>query len=194
MNDRFLFRAWSKKENKMFQVMVVEAFADGSFYHKNEHLKVGLLDNIEGQSKLAPDVIRFVPYSEVELMQCTGLKDKNGKLIYEGDIVKNEDSVLAITEPKRTGCGCHDGWGYSLPNDEDESPFEGYEIIGNIYESPELLATSYPVVQLPENKAKEFLEKVKSIKMNMCKCDHPDLHHDTQCASCGCQKFIGELV
>ena len=77
-----------------------------------------------------------------ELMQFTGLKDKNGKEIYEGDVVKdrfgNHCEVIyddgqwwaknAIEHLKRSISAGTIGW-------------NEYEIIGNIYSNPELLNT-----------------------------------------------------
>jgi len=90
--------------------------------------------------------------AEEKLMQFTGLKDKNGKDIYEGDIIRyfNLLGELAIgiivfkdgsfrfkntnnQEARQWNDGDHD-W-YSIENIE---LFE-MEIIGNIYENPELL-------------------------------------------------------
>ena len=77
--------------------------------------------------------------SDYILMQYTGLKDKNGKEIYEGDIVKsyyyiaNEDGtegerhVVKLINYDKTLCK------YNI------DMFENLEIIGNIYDNPELL-------------------------------------------------------
>lgn len=81
----------------------------------------------------------------VELMQYTGLKDENGKEIYEGDIIVvengkysgtvkfNEEDLSYVIENETGGFGFVNGQTY------DKRPeFKTYEVIGNIYESPEL--------------------------------------------------------
>ncbi len=86
-----------------------------------------------------------------EVMQYTGLKDKNGKEIYEGDVVEYndfnslktgghaEDKIIVgkvificgmwMVEENNCGHDLYEG----LVNDEE------FEVIGNIYENPELL-------------------------------------------------------
>ena len=83
-----------------------------------------------------------------ELMQYTGLKDKNGVEIYEGDIVKAVSFARWIGFikylPEKSAFVL---WDYEkLPYRDDFvylSQFEdGFEILGNIYENPELMEVS----------------------------------------------------
>ena len=76
------------------------------------------------------------------IMQYTGLKDKNGKEIYEGDIVeysRNFPPILVEWDDNIVGfkpfCK-YDSDCYGVPKKEDHSV---YKIIGNVYENPELL-------------------------------------------------------
>lgn len=91
----------------------------------------------------------WIDKDEYDLMQYTGLKDKNGKEIYEGDIVKCWDDS-AITKKYEWGLDkIHVGVikynppHFSLVIEDIQlihwSSAENIEIIGNIYENPELL-------------------------------------------------------
>lgn len=83
---------------------------------------------------------------DIELMQYTGLKDKNGVEIFEGDIVSCEylapdERYVAIGEV--VWCNS-DSAQYKVNDNFDESDplqewYSGCEVIGNIYENPELL-------------------------------------------------------
>ena len=94
-----------------------------------------------------------IRFDEIELMQYTGLKDKNGKEIYEGDIVKVK---LYKGEEEEYFLGKVEYFGSNFIVDSDNNSdyhvydldgfgidfkynLEDCEVIGNIYENPELL-------------------------------------------------------
>ena len=84
------------------------------------------------------NVYRF-EYEEVKLMQYTGVKDKNGKEIYEGDIVvlnniKNDNMRIVRYEHSSYRL---EGWG--LREDLSNAEARFLEVVGNIYENKNLL-------------------------------------------------------
>lgn len=67
------------------------------------------------------------------LMQCTGLKDKNGKEIYKGDIVKTKWSTYSVAFSSKT-------FGFRMYKGEHNEPmWRECKIIGNVYENPALI-------------------------------------------------------
>ena len=68
------------------------------------------------------------------LMQHTGLNDKDGQEIYEGDITKDIEGGIGVVEFKATSFRAVDGLGWDNLAYPDEC-----EVIGNIYQNPELL-------------------------------------------------------
>lgn len=78
--------------------------------------------------------------------QDTGLTDKNGKKIFEGDFlecISCGKSYKDVVVYGRWNCSCCDGvYGYALLHYEDRLDFrevKNYEICGNIHDNPELL-------------------------------------------------------
>lgn len=82
----------------------------------------------------------FKSGQDVELMQFTGLTDKNGKDIYEGDIVNSQEAYQShfIIEWGNSGWVLFDGNDGVLHDEHDEF-IENVEVIGNIYEHGHLL-------------------------------------------------------
>ena len=123
------YRAWDKRDKEIRSVDEIN------------------WDN--GKFDYIGDAITFYRGAEeVELMQSTGLKDKNGKEIFEGDIIKNGTAIVDVKSHQTLGF-------YTVVNGEErffgsntsikdfENDVEEFssvtEIIGNVYENPELL-------------------------------------------------------
>ena len=130
MKDRFKFRVWSKANNKYCHHITTDLSADGLLRVLRPLEKSEYIDDWEHQ---------------YDIQQCTGLKDKNGKLIYEGDVV-TYDWLTPISKVWRTD-GKHivewqDGFtviGNIAGYDVKHGKSRNVEVIGNIYENPELL-------------------------------------------------------
>jgi len=76
------------------------------------------------------------------LMQYTGLKDKNGKEIYEGDIILTDQVVEWVDDSnarpdQERGCYGIQNGKYNLSAYREQ---EDFEVIGNVYENPELVS------------------------------------------------------
>ena len=125
------FRAWDKVTEKMYLVWDIGFKAwDGE-------------DSIINYIRICPDGTEDRFENQVELMQYTGLSDKNGKEIWEGDLVQTKMDgknvicevifqegyfALKLTSPDPTDYRKYIGIMYGA------NPYG--EVIGNIYESP----------------------------------------------------------
>lgn len=89
---------------------------------------------------IAPAHGRFCDMAEIELLQFTGLTDKNGREVYEGDIIKTSFGWPCVVEYKSASfmwAGLHLGYDEEEPYEETDSAWG--EVIGNLYENPEML-------------------------------------------------------
>lgn len=138
MISRFNFRAFVKPYNKIYKVYSLEndgTFAIQCFKEDGETL---LKRNDNGTN------LFLFKQNEFELMQSTGLVDKNGKEIYEGDILTDgsikylvrfeEEKACFIMKPILCGKTL-----FKKYEELSKRYMHYYEIIGNIYENPELL-------------------------------------------------------
>ena len=125
MSREIKYRAWLKEENKMVIVETID-FSEKSiqYLEKNEIIDAYLL--------------RRMIFEDIELMQYTGIKNKNGLEIYEGDIIICKYGPEIMMEVKWIDEGFRTLGKYNGDN------YVGYvknsaEVGGNIYENPELL-------------------------------------------------------
>lgn len=140
MNDRFKFRLWDVQNQKYlyFDLFDSESLNDFAFFASEE----------------APDYNEQIKFPDtncwaLKIEQCNGLNDKNGKLIYEGDIVKingwwnacgpaGYDKNQTIVKWNKEFAGFEPMFIYDCDcgvyHDAEEC-----EIIGNIHENADLL-------------------------------------------------------
>ena len=132
MDREIKFRAWDRKQKIMIQPDGIEFMVGG--------IKVFDVDAGDGWAYLNEGFENLE--QTYDLMQYTGLTDKHGKKIYEGDIIKGwRNSIYTVLFVEKRGgyypfaqgdgCGCCD--------DEVEYDPDECQVVGNIYANPNLI-------------------------------------------------------
>ena len=129
MNDRYLFRAKHSLESKKWHIGNLVEEPDGLYLRDNKN---DIMVYIQDQSTIC---------------QCTGLKDKNGKLIWENDIVGFWDTYSTENGHAEMDCIGKVVWddetiSFQVTNRLSAESYEVLDecsVIGNIFDNPELI-------------------------------------------------------
>lgn len=140
MQDRFKFRIWDLKHNLM-----LKPEKERTEQERTIIAKTYIYDEWYGSAELElTDALKYFDNKPFLIMQCSGVKDKNDKLIYEGDIVKISPSGFFDNNRDVFCIKFTDGYRLAYQDWQTLDTIGGFsnklfEIIGNIYENPELL-------------------------------------------------------
>ena len=131
--DNISYRAWYPEKQKMYEVAKVDMWGDP--------------DQATCDLAAIDEELFDIYLCEVVLMQYTGRKDINNKEICEGDIVSFDDCTSTESGYCERGCigvveWCNETASFEVSNRLSAESYEVLdecEVIGNIYENPELL-------------------------------------------------------
>lgn len=134
------YRAWIKTEKRMFfsdDILGID-YENKEIVTQQVYFENGLPDNRD---------IYCYDFDEIELMQSTGLKDKNSKEIFEGDVLEIQDEGEVLGNAKLTWDNEQVVFMIEAISVDNIAPFHeilsdesySYRVVGNVYENPELL-------------------------------------------------------
>ena len=125
------FRAWQKTWEEMGWIACIRYKKSG------EIARLSFRRNINDGNIYGG----LVNLDEIELMQSTGLKDKNGKEIFEGDILKSNKYITSVFYEDGAYCVKFRRTPNTTVTMNVISFIEKYKtkVIGNIYENPEFV-------------------------------------------------------
>ena len=118
-----------------------ESMEDRHLYRGKRTLTDNMWVYWDGFSGVQPNTV----IEEETICQCTGLKDKNGKLIWENDILSGHiDDEFPEDETRKRVVRHENGWCTNEPGCDyyeklDDFDSENFEVIGNEIDNPELL-------------------------------------------------------
>lgn len=203
MNREIKFRAWFKVQKKMVYNLGFDQFSFKTIDDLNgtEYMPSVYDMDIEKYDDNG-ELIGYEATFNFEVMQYTGLKDKNGKEVYEGDICRQNNNDIDLTQVCFGNFGVIDietetfideahGWYLKVIPTDEISKMEPFcndmtlneqwigaldiEVIGNIFENPKLLDIENETAKIISDEA------INEINCNTCK-HETDYFDCSQCA------------
>ena len=121
----FKMKAWLKKENKMVSIIGIDLNYQYIRYSDD--------------GNLFKDDYKIAEFKDIELLQFTGAKDKAGQELYEADVIKFNDGIddiyglISYDDEDAVYCVSYENVTEYLLNMAGD-----FEIVGNIFENPNL--------------------------------------------------------
>lgn len=157
MSDLLKFRVWYKPNECYIDINDSDVF----YIEPNGRLTIGVYDG-------DVDDMRYLREEDTIVERCTGLKDKNGELIYEGDILatsntnqnnnldtwdKNALGYTAVIWDNELGCFIGSNWTWEKIGYGSVYDMKFIEVVGNIHENADLLEekSEKPILQEEQN-------------------------------------------
>ena len=121
----FKMKAWLKKENKMVSIIGIDL----------NYQYIRYTDD----GNLFKDDYKIAEFKDIELLQFTGAKSKVGQEVYEADVIKFNDGIddiyglISYDDEDAVYCVSYENVTEHLSNMAGD-----FEIVGNIFENPDL--------------------------------------------------------